>query len=150
MSPRTSRTRRGLVASVAAALRSSVRPGTPGLLERGSAVPRLVRSVLRGDYPYAARSHLLALAAALLYVVSPVDLVPEALLGVFGLADDAVVVTWLVATLVNDTEAFLGWERSQARRASEGPQDAPHRTGSSHTGGGASGGSETVRSHVVC
>ena len=58
---------------------------------------------------------------------------PEALFGVFGLTDDAIVVTWLIAALVNDTEEFITWERSGAgprgtRRAdarTAGPQDMP-------------------------
>ena len=76
------------------------------------------------------------LAAAVAYVVSPLDLVPEALFGIFGIADDAVVVTWLAAALVADTEAYLLWERAAGRadgerhprdyaRAGGGPQDMP-------------------------
>ncbi len=37
-------------------------------------------------------NRLVYLALCVLYVLSPVDLVPEALLGPFGLADDAIVV----------------------------------------------------------
>jgi uncharacterized membrane protein YkvA (DUF1232 family) len=50
------------------------------------------------------------------YVVSPVDLMPEAVLGVFGLGDDAVVVTWVAITVVNLTEDFLAWEGARPRR----------------------------------
>jgi uncharacterized membrane protein YkvA (DUF1232 family) len=57
---------------------------------------------------------------------------PEALFSVFGLTDDAIVVTWLVAALVNDTEEFLTWERSGARTQgyaadaqTAAPQDMP-------------------------
>jgi len=66
------------------------------------------------------------------YIVSPLDFMPEALFSVFGLTDAAIVVTWLVAALVNDTENFLTWERSGARRSgfadaapAGGPQDMP-------------------------
>ena len=34
---------------------------------------------------------------AVAYVVSPIDLIPELALSVFGLADDAVVVSWIAA-----------------------------------------------------
>jgi uncharacterized membrane protein YkvA (DUF1232 family) len=58
---------------------------------------------------------------------------PEALFTVFGLTDDAIVVTWLIAALVNDTEEFITWERSGARTEgyatadarTAGPQDMP-------------------------
>ena len=29
----------------------------------------------------------------------------------FGLADDAVVMSWIAATVVNETESYLAWER---------------------------------------
>ena len=45
-------------------------------------------------------------------VVSPFAVVPEAFLSVFGLADDAVVASWIAAALVNETENFLRWERT--------------------------------------
>ena len=76
--------------------------------------------------------HIALLGAAVVYIVSPLDFMPEGLFGVFGLTDDAVVVTWLVAALVNDTESFLAWERSGARTSgfadgapAGGPQDMP-------------------------
>ncbi len=93
------------------AVRSALTPGTPGLLERVSAVPRMVAATLRGQYAGMSRVRLLALFGALLYVVSPIDLVPEGLLAVIGLADDAVLIAWMAAALVSDTENFLHWER---------------------------------------
>ncbi|MEP6798041.1 MAG: YkvA family protein, partial [Lapillicoccus sp.] len=136
-------------------VRSALRPGSPGMAERASAVPRLVRAALRGDYPHASRGHVVTLGAALLYVVSPVDLVPEALFSVFGLVDDAVIAGWLAATLLNDTEAFLAWERGRSPRRDSweraggagsptaGPQDASAGQWS------GSGHGETVTSRVV-
>lgn len=37
----------------------------------------------------------------ILYIISPIDLVPEALLGPFGLADDVGALIYLIKTLVN-------------------------------------------------
>lgn len=156
-----SRSRLGLLATLATAVRSALRPGSPGLRERAYAVPRLVRAALRGDYREVTTGHLALLAAAVLYILSPIDLVPEGLLNVIGLADDAVVLGWLVAALVNDTEGFLQWEGARDRtqnggqnggqngdqnrqrggdraRTSGGPQDAP-----------ASARGATVPGHVV-
>jgi len=55
------------------------------------------------------------IAAALAYVVSPVDLVPELFLPLLGLGDDALVIGWIAASVINETETFLGWERDRAR-----------------------------------
>ncbi len=95
------------------AVRSALTPGTPGLLERAAAVPRMVGATLRGEYAGTTRWHLLALFGGLLYVLSPIDLVPEGLLAVIGLADDAVLLAWMAAALVTDTEDFLHWERGR-------------------------------------
>jgi uncharacterized membrane protein YkvA (DUF1232 family) len=123
----------GLVTMIAQSVRTAVRPGSAGLVERAAAVPRMLSAVARGEYRGTTFSHVAMLAAAVAYIVSPLDFMPEALFTVFGLADDAIVVTWLVAALVNDTEDFLTWERSGARTQgyaatdaqTAGPQDMP-------------------------
>ena len=53
------------------------------------------------------------LLGAVLYVVSPLDLVPEAILPLVGLGDDAIVIAWIATALVNQTEGFLAWERQR-------------------------------------
>lgn len=152
-----SRSRVGLLRSVVGAVRTTLRPGTPGLGERGHAVPRLVRAVVRGEYAHVSRGHLTMMALAAFYIVSPVDLVPEGVLGLFGLADDALVATWLAAALVHDTEDFLTWERTRTGGTTPpqddrpGPRDAsgrPQDSWSSTSSGPAAGG-PTVRSHIV-
>ena len=105
-------TRWGAFRTIATALRTATRPGSPALGERLSSLPRLVRATFRGDYRGSSRGRLLMVLGAALYVISPVDFMPEAVLSVFGLADDAMVVSWIAATVVNETEAFLAWERT--------------------------------------
>lgn len=94
-----------------AALRAASRPGTPGLLIRLRALPRLLVATATGRYHGTSLWRLLAIVAAIAYVVSPVDLVPEGLLGIIGVADDAMVLTWVAVAVVNETEDFLAWER---------------------------------------
>ncbi|MBK6887620.1 MAG: DUF1232 domain-containing protein [Tetrasphaera sp.] len=106
------RSRLPLIRSLATAVRSATRPGSPAIAERLSSVPRLVRATTSGRYAGTTLPRLALVAAALAYVVSPVDLMPEGLLGVFGLADDAMVLSWLAAAFLTETESFLSWERS--------------------------------------
>lgn len=87
------------------------RPDAPPLRSLLSAVPRMVTLTLAGRYPGLDRGRLLGMALALVYVVSPVDLVPEAALFLLGFADDAVVLAWLAGTVLVEAETFLGWER---------------------------------------
>ncbi|WP_270889585.1 DUF1232 domain-containing protein [Pedococcus sp. 5OH_020] len=126
----------GAFRTIATALRTATRPGAPGLGERAASIPRLVRATFSGEYVGTSRRRLLLLVGALLYVVSPVDFMPEALLSVFGLADDAVVASWIAAALVNETESYLSWERAggRSRQRAERSNDPA---------------SETVRGSVV-
>ncbi|MER7166508.1 YkvA family protein [Micromonospora sp. NPDC000207] len=82
--------------------------GGPPLGTRIAAVPRMIRASVKGDYDGGLR--LAMMTAAVAYVASPVDLVPELMLTVFGLVDDAVVITWLAGTVLAETERFLEWE----------------------------------------
>lgn len=111
----TASMRFGAFRSVFTALRSATRPGSPGIGERLGALPRLVLATVRGQYSGTSRRRLALLAAAVVYVVSPVDFLPEMALGLFGLADDAVVVSWIAATVINETEQFLAWEKVRER-----------------------------------
>jgi uncharacterized membrane protein YkvA (DUF1232 family) len=78
------------------------------LAERMSAMPRMVAATLRGRYDGFAR--LMMITAATAYVVSPVDMVPEAFFLLFGLADDVVIVGWIAGALLSETDRFLMWE----------------------------------------
>lgn len=94
------------------ALRGQRRPGGPGVGEQVSAIPRMVRATLTGRYTGLERSRLGLMALAVVYIVSPFDLVPEAVLLVAGLADDAMLLAWLSGALLSETQAFLEWERT--------------------------------------
>jgi uncharacterized membrane protein YkvA (DUF1232 family) len=72
----------------------------------------MIKATMRREYDGGMRVALMT--AATIYVVSPVDAVPEALLLVVGLADDAVMITWLAGSVLSETERFLEWEKQQA------------------------------------
>lgn len=104
--------------ALARALRGAGRDGSPGVGERLTALPRLVVATLSGRYRGTTRGQLGLIALGVLYAVSPVDLVPEAIIPLIGLADDAFVVTWVAGRVLAETEAFLRWEKAEpsARR----------------------------------
>jgi uncharacterized membrane protein YkvA (DUF1232 family) len=105
------------------ALRGATRAGEPGLGERLRAVPRLVSATLSGRYRGTTRGQLGMVALAVLYTLSPIDLVPEAFLPLIGLADDALVITWIAGRLLGETDAFLRWERAEPRAARSPEED---------------------------
>lgn len=97
-------------AALFAALRAHRDLDSLGLGAQLLAVPRLVSATLKGHYPGLQRGRLLAMFAALAYIVSPIDLVPESIFAVLGLGDDALLLTWLAGAVLAETDAFLRWE----------------------------------------
>ena len=78
--------RRAALTALWAAMRSSHRGG-PSLGRRLAALPRMLGATLSGRYE--GKGRVFGMVLALLYIVSPIDLVPEALFTVFGLVDDS-------------------------------------------------------------
>jgi uncharacterized membrane protein YkvA (DUF1232 family) len=98
--------------ALAKALTSGARGG-PSIGKRLAALPRMLKATAKGEYDGGLRIALMAAATA--YVISPIDLVPEAFLLILGLADDAVMITWLAGTVLSETERFLEWEKRRDR-----------------------------------
>jgi uncharacterized membrane protein YkvA (DUF1232 family) len=86
--------------------------GGPSLGKRLAALPRMIKATTRGEYDGGMRVALMAAATA--YVVSPIDVIPEGLFLIAGLADDAVMLTWLAGSVLSETERFLTWEKQRA------------------------------------
>jgi uncharacterized membrane protein YkvA (DUF1232 family) len=105
--------RRAALAALWSALRAS-RDGRP-LGARLRALPRLISATVAGRYD--GRARLLGMVLAVVYIVLPVDLVPELLLGPLGLVDDSFVAVWLAGAVLSETERFLVWERGRPRVA---------------------------------
>lgn len=107
--------RPGRVAALRVLLDTFRGGGAYGLGQRLGALPRLMAQMVRGRYSGWDRSRAAAIVLGLVYVVSPVDLLPEVLLGPLGLADDALVAAWLAGTVLHEVDRFLDWERARDR-----------------------------------
>lgn len=112
----SSRRQAGL-AALARVWRTTRTPGNPSVGELAGALPRMLGARLRGSYQDVSWGRLAAMAAGTAYILSPIDLLPEALLTVFGLADDAVVAVWVTGALMDETMRFVEWERSRVTLA---------------------------------
>jgi uncharacterized membrane protein YkvA (DUF1232 family) len=73
---------------------------------------RLLRAWKNGSYRGLSVRTLAVVAAALLYVLSPVDLVPDFIPGI-GLIDDMAVLALLLHALAQDLAAFRAWEQTR-------------------------------------
>jgi uncharacterized membrane protein YkvA (DUF1232 family) len=94
------------------AIVTSRRAGAPDLGELAAAVPRMAGTTLSGRYRQLTRGRLALIVLAVAYIVSPVDLVPELVLGPIGLIDDGAVALWLAGVLLVESERFVDWERA--------------------------------------
>jgi uncharacterized membrane protein YkvA (DUF1232 family) len=70
---------------------------------------RLVAAYSRGDYRDIPLDSLVMVIAGLVYVVSPIDLIPDAL-PVAGYADDAVAVGFVIRQVHHELTAFRAWD----------------------------------------
>ncbi|ASB89902.1 YkvA family protein [Bacillus sonorensis] len=76
---------------------------------------RAFRAWRKGDYPLFPKKTILLAAAALVYILSPVDLIPDVLIGP-GWIDDAAVLAFLFRQIVKelaDFEALEGWDNGR-------------------------------------
>lgn len=78
---------------------------------------RLVRAYAQGNYREISRSDLVLVVAALIYFVSPLDLIPDAL-GPLGLSDDAVVLSFVISFVKTELDDFRQWEESRSAGSS--------------------------------
>ena len=101
-------------AAYAAAAAAAATDGPVGFAQRVASIPRMVRDVMSGRFDGIGRGRLLIMVLAVVYIVSPIDLLPEAFLTIPGLLDDAGIAAWLVAALFGATTAYRHWERGQA------------------------------------
>ncbi|WP_298188764.1 YkvA family protein [uncultured Pseudomonas sp.] len=67
----------------------------------------------RGEYRAIDSRALLAVVAALLYFVTPLDAIPDWLFGI-GLVDDLAVLAWVLRTWQAELAAFQQWRAAQA------------------------------------
>ena len=81
-----------------------------GLFDDLAASWRLLRAYLRGDYRAVRLRSVLSVLGGLLYFISPIDLIPDVVL-LFGLADDAIVVSLVFGVVRQELAGFRAWER---------------------------------------
>jgi uncharacterized membrane protein YkvA (DUF1232 family) len=72
----------------------------------------LLKAYVSGDYREVSTQTMITVAAAIVYFVVPFDGIPDFLSG-WGLIDDAAVISYVVAQLSSELEAFAAWQEAQ-------------------------------------
>ncbi|UZT99923.1 DUF1232 domain-containing protein [Chryseobacterium fluminis] len=70
---------------------------------------RMVKMWRKGDYPMRSIDIILPMLG-LLYVISPIDLLPEVAVPVLGVLDDLAVLSLIIPKLIKEVDKFLLWE----------------------------------------
>jgi uncharacterized membrane protein YkvA (DUF1232 family) len=99
--------------ALAKAFAGSRKPGQAGVLTLLRVVPRMLSAGLSGRYPFLDKSRVWIALLGVVYVISPIDLIPELILPILGLGDDALVAAFSAGALLSEAQAFLDWERAQ-------------------------------------
>jgi len=119
-----------------------------GVVDELATLTRLLRAWAHGTYRDVRHSTLVAVVAAVLYFLMPLDAIPDIVAGI-GLADDAMVIAWVVERVRAELDAFRRWEADrsgvsasrgeyrgegaqQAGRAAHASPVGPHGQGASH------------------
>lgn len=76
---------------------------------------RLIRAYANGSYRQVSMQSLLMIVASVVYFVSPIDLIPDFILGL-GLIDDATLLAWTIKACATDLASFIEWEKTHADR----------------------------------
>lgn len=74
---------------------------------------RMVRNYVKGDYRGIQTSTIISGIAVLLYVISPIDLVPD-FIPVLGFLDDLAIISWFVDKFKVEIEHYRDWEAGTA------------------------------------
>lgn len=104
------RTRLGRLLHTAAGRLRNPGRALAAVREDALALIRMVREAKAGRYRRLPQKTLIAIAAGLLYLINPLDLLPD-ILPVVGLLDDATILAWVVSQVHRDLEHFREWEK---------------------------------------
>lgn len=69
---------------------------------------KMIRSYIKKEYTEVPIKSIVALISGMLYVLSPVDLIPDVVPGV-GLLDDAAVLTFVLTKVHEDVKLYRAW-----------------------------------------
>ena len=73
---------------------------------------RLIRALYKKEYKDFPWGSLVKATATIIYLVSPLDLVPD-FIPFIGMMDDFALISWTIGSLSDDIKNFEDWEEAQ-------------------------------------
>ncbi len=86
---------------------------TSGFVNRARIFVRMVKAYAKGDYRDIQWQNMVLIVAALLYFITPVDLIPD-FIPITGLVDDFAVMVWVYNRIQQEVDKFILWEKEYA------------------------------------
>lgn len=80
------------------------------------AMLRLIRAYYRREYRNVSMQSLVMIVGAIIYILNPLDLIPDWILGL-GFADDAVILAFAVRQTRQTLDDFMAWEIASRERS---------------------------------
>lgn len=74
----------------------------------------LIHDAVFGKYKGWSKKNVVLALAALIYLISPIDLVPDFIIGL-GFGDDLAIIAWAFAKLSLEFKRYVAWRRDQGR-----------------------------------
>ncbi len=71
----------------------------------------LLKDWISGEYRGLPSKALLLTLAGIVYFVTPIDIIPEFIVGL-GLLDDAVILGWIISQIGRELEEYRSWKRN--------------------------------------
>ncbi|RZL46607.1 MAG: DUF1232 domain-containing protein [Pedobacter sp.] len=74
----------------------------------------LVKDYANGTYTAIPKSSVIAIVAALLYFISPLDVIPDFIVGL-GFVDDAFILGWVYKRVIKELDRYQTWKDKQQK-----------------------------------
>lgn len=95
---------------------------------------RMIKAAISGEYHGIEKKTLLMGIAVLIYLLTPIDLIPD-FIPVIGMLDDAALLAWFLTSIKTELDHFSTWEETQPK--TEGPVGNPESQAPGDQGPGA-------------
>jgi uncharacterized membrane protein YkvA (DUF1232 family) len=89
-----------------------------GMTGRLLALIRMVRCWVNREYRDVPWQTLVLVTASLVYLVTPVDAIPD-FIPILGFTDDVAIISAVIASVGRDLERFLQWEKDSTKQVPE-------------------------------
>jgi uncharacterized membrane protein YkvA (DUF1232 family) len=75
----------------------------------------MMRAWIKGDYKNISKKSIVAVVAALIYFINPLDLIPD-FIPIIGQLDDVFILSYMIKSLNKEIERFMAWEQENANK----------------------------------